>query len=74
MEDSDGERAIVLGEQTVARFQLLTCTSCRAPIVTEKFMDRRMQALPEGQAEVLCLDCKRKRMAATAESLLNIWS
>lgn len=74
VEDSDGERAIVLGEHTVARFQLLTCTSCRAPIVTEKFMDRRMQALPEGQAEVVCLDCKRKRMAANAASLMSIWS
>ena len=74
MEDSDGERAIVREDLTIARFHLLKCTSCGTPIVTEKFLDQRMQALPEGQSEVLCLDCKKKRMAANAESFLNIWS
>ena len=74
VEDSGGERVIVRDELTIARFPLLACTSCGAPLVTEKFMDRRLQALPEGQSEVLCLDCKRKRMAANAESFLNVWS
>lgn len=74
VEDSDGERAILRDDLTIARFELLTCTSCGAPLVTEKFMNRRLPTLPEGQSEVLCLDCKRKRMAATAESFANIWS
>ncbi len=74
MVDSDGERAIMLDNLTIARFPLLTCTTCRAPIVTEKFLVRRMEALPDGQSEVLCLDCKRKRMAANAESFENSWS
>ncbi len=74
IEDSGGERAILRDDLTIARFQLLKCTSCGAPLVTEKFMDRRLQTLPDGQSEVLCLDCKRKRMAATAESFANIWS
>jgi len=73
MEDGDGERTIVRDDLTIARFALLACTSCRAPVVTEKFMVRRLEALPDGQAEVLCLDCKRKRMAANAESFLDIW-
>ena len=74
VEDGGGERAIVREDLTIARFALLMCTSCGAPLVTEKFMDQRLQALPEGQAEVLCLDCKRQRTAATAESFPNIWS
>ncbi len=74
IEDGDGERAIVRDDLTIARFPLLTCTSCGASMVTQRFMDRRLQALPDGQSEVLCLDCKRKRMAANAESFLNVWS
>jgi bidirectional [NiFe] hydrogenase diaphorase subunit len=73
VEDGDGERAIVRDDLTIAKFPLLTCTSCGAPMVTEKFMDRRLQALPEGQSEVLCLDCKRKRTAAAAEDFENMW-
>ena len=74
VEDGDGQRVIVRGDLTVARFKLLECTSCGAPLVTGKFMDQRMQAIPEGQNEVLCLDCKRQRTAALAESFPNIWS
>jgi NADH dehydrogenase/NADH:ubiquinone oxidoreductase subunit G len=74
VKDSGGERVILRDDLTIARFPLLTCTSCRAPLVTEKFMDLRLQGLPDGQSEVLCLDCKRKRMAATAERFANIWS
>jgi bidirectional [NiFe] hydrogenase diaphorase subunit len=74
VEDLDGERAIVRKDLTIARFVLLTCTSCSAPLVTEKFLDQRLQALPKGQTEVLCLDCKRQRTAANAESFPNIWS
>jgi len=74
VEDGGGERAIVRQDLTIARFALLMCTSCCAPVITQKFMDQRLQALPEGQAEVLCLDCKRQRTAATAGSFPNIWS
>ncbi len=74
VEDGDGERTIVRDGLTVARFTLLKCTSCQAPVVTGKFLDQRLQALPEGQSEVLCLDCKRQRTATLAESFPSIWS
>jgi NADH dehydrogenase/NADH:ubiquinone oxidoreductase subunit G len=74
VEDGDGERAIMRQDLTIARFTLLTCTSCCAPVVTDKFLEQRLKALPEGQTEVLCLDCKRQRTAATAENFPNIWS
>ena len=74
VEDGAGERAIVRQDLTIARFALLTCTSCCAPVVTEKFLEQRLQALPKGQTEVLCLECKRQRTAAAAESFPNLWS
>lgn len=73
VEDGAGERAIVRQDLTIARFALLTCTSCGAPVMTQKFMDQRLNALAEGQSEVLCLDCKRQRTAATAGSFPDMW-
>ena len=74
VEDDARGRAIMRQDLTIARFVLLTCTSCCAPVVTAKFLEQRLQALPEGQTEVLCLECKRQRTAAAAESFPNIWS
>jgi NADH dehydrogenase/NADH:ubiquinone oxidoreductase subunit G len=70
VEDKHGERAIRRRELTVARFRLEPCIVCGKPLVTEKFLLRRMQALPEeSQPDVICLECKRARTAAGAETL-----
>jgi len=74
VDDQRGERAIRRRELTVARFKLEPCLVCGTPLVTEKFLLRRMQALPEDcQPDVICLDCKRRRTATSAEMLEDLW-
>lgn len=68
VEDSAGERAILLGNQTVARIALLACAGCGAALVTEPFLDRRLQSYSPGAGQILCPDCKRKRTAAAMSS------
>ena len=74
VDDQRGERAIRRRELTVARFKLEPCVVCGTPLVTEKFLLRRMQALPEdSQPDVICLECKRRRTATSAEMLEDLW-
>lgn len=72
VEDGNGERAIKLNDQAIARFTLLACASCGAPLVTKAFLDRRLPTLPGEQAEVLCPGCKRKRTAAAVEHFQRV--
>lgn len=74
VEDGNGERAIVLNDQAIARFTLLACASCGAPLVTKAFLDRRLAALHGGQVEVLCPGCKRKHTAIAMEHFQRVGS
>ena len=75
VDDKRGERAIRRRELTVARFKLEPCIGCGTPLVTEKFLLRRMAALAEeSKPDVICLDCKRQRTATAAEMLDDLSS
>jgi bidirectional [NiFe] hydrogenase diaphorase subunit len=71
VEDSDGERSIILRGRTLAKLALVACSACGTGFATRRHLAKlsvRLSEYPKPETPILCPTCARQHFAAAMAS------